>query len=69
MVSDDAAVSRGVYLEQLRERVGAALALRDEVAPESMENNACRMVFSEMADNLPGVVVDRYGDLGGLCSC
>ncbi len=62
MVSDDAAVSRGVYLEQLRERVVAGLALRDEIAPESAENDACRMVFSE-ADNLPGVVVDRYGDL------
>ena len=62
MVSDDAAVSRGVYLEQVRERVGAALALRDEVAPESMENNACRLVFSE-ADGLPGIVADRYNEL------
>ena len=40
----------------------AALALRDEVAPESMENDACRLIFSE-ADGLPGIVVDRYNDL------
>jgi 23S rRNA (cytosine1962-C5)-methyltransferase len=62
MVSAEAALSRDVYLEQLRERVVAALALRDEVAPVSPENNACRLVFSE-ADGLPGIVVDRYHDL------
>ncbi|MDQ2834156.1 MAG: class I SAM-dependent rRNA methyltransferase [Acidobacteriota bacterium] len=62
VVSGEAAVTRAVYLEQVRERVLAALALRDEVAPESMENDACRLVFSE-ADSLPGIVADRYGDL------
>jgi 23S rRNA (cytosine1962-C5)-methyltransferase len=62
MVSNEAAVSRGVYLEKVRERVAAALALRDEVAPESMENDACRLVFSE-ADGLPGIVADRYNKL------
>src|SRR5437762_2121069 len=40
----------------------AALDLRDEVAPASAENNACRLVFSE-ADGLPGIVADRYHDL------
>ena len=62
MVSAEAALTRGAYLEQVRERVVAALALRDEVAPESMENDACRLVFSE-ADSLPGIVADRYNDL------
>jgi 23S rRNA (cytosine1962-C5)-methyltransferase len=62
MVSAEAALTRDAYLEQMRERVVAALALRDEVAPESMENDACRMIFSE-ADELPGIVVDRYNDL------
>jgi 23S rRNA (cytosine1962-C5)-methyltransferase len=62
MVSVEASLSRGVYLEQVRERVVAALALRDEVAPESMENDACRLIFSE-ADGLPGIVVDRYNEL------
>jgi 23S rRNA (cytosine1962-C5)-methyltransferase len=62
MVSVEASLTRDVYLEQARERVVAALALRDEVAPESMENDACRLIFSE-ADGLPGIVADRYNDL------
>jgi 23S rRNA (cytosine1962-C5)-methyltransferase len=62
MVSAEAALSREAYLGQVRERVLAALALRDEVAPESVENNACRLVFSE-ADGLSGIVVDRYNEL------
>jgi 23S rRNA (cytosine1962-C5)-methyltransferase len=62
MVAAETALTRAAYLEQLRERVLAALALRDEVAPESMENDACRLIFSE-ADALPGIVADRYNDL------
>jgi 23S rRNA (cytosine1962-C5)-methyltransferase len=62
VVSSEVELSRERYLEQVRERVGAALALRDEVAPESMENDACRLIFSE-ADGLPGIVADRYNDL------
>ena len=62
MVSAEAALSRGAYLEQVRERVLAALALREEVAPASEENDACRLIFSE-ADGLPGIVADRYHDL------
>ena len=62
MVSSEAAVTRVAYLAQVRERVRAALALREELAPESMENDACRLIFSE-ADALPGIVADRYNDL------
>jgi 23S rRNA (cytosine1962-C5)-methyltransferase len=62
LVSAEAGLTRGAYLEQVRARAIAALALRDEVAPESMENDACRLVFSE-ADGLPGIVVDRYNEL------
>ncbi|HEY6412308.1 MAG TPA: class I SAM-dependent rRNA methyltransferase [Edaphobacter sp.] len=62
LVSSEAALSRGKYLEQVRERVVAALELREELAPKSMENDACRLVFSE-ADGLPGIVADRYNDL------
>jgi 23S rRNA (cytosine1962-C5)-methyltransferase len=62
MVSAETALTRGAYLEQVRERAVAALALRDDVAPESMENDACRLIFSE-ADGLPGIVADRYNDL------
>lgn len=62
MVSTETSLTRSGYLEQLRERIVAALVLRDEVAPESMENDACRLIFSE-ADGLPGIVADRYNDL------
>jgi 23S rRNA (cytosine1962-C5)-methyltransferase len=62
IVSNEAALARSSYLDQVRERVLAALALRDEVAPESMEDDACRLIFSE-ADGLPGIVTDRYNDL------
>ena len=63
MVSGEAGLSRG-GLSGLGAGagLGAALALRDEVAPASAENDACRLVFSE-ADGLPGIVVDRYHDL------
>ena len=62
MVSAEAGMGRAEYLEQVRERVMAALALRDEIAPESMEDDACRLIFSE-ADALPGIIADRYHDL------
>src|ERR1700739_2558399 len=62
MVSEGAGLNREAYLAQVRERIVAALALRDEVAPASAENDACRLVFSE-ADGLPGIVADRYCDL------
>ena len=62
MVSSEAALSRPAYLAQLQERVRAALALREELAPRSPGNNACRLIFSE-ADALPGIVADRYNDL------
>lgn len=62
MVSERAALSRAEYLEGVRERVVAALELRNELAPTSAENNACRLIFSE-ADYLPGIVADKYNGL------
>ncbi len=62
LVSPEAALSRSAYLAQLEERVAAALSLRDELAPQSPANNACRLIFSE-ADALPGIIADRYNDL------
>lgn len=62
LVSPETALTRAAYLAQLQERVTAALTLRDELAPQSPENNACRLIFSE-ADNLPGIIADRYNDL------
>ncbi len=62
MVSAEAAMTRAAYLDQVRQRVAAALALREGLAPESMEDDACRLIFSE-ADALPGIMADRYNDL------
>jgi 23S rRNA (cytosine1962-C5)-methyltransferase len=62
VVSAKAGITRAEYLAEVRMRVGVALELREELAPESAENNACRLIFSE-ADGLPGVVADRYNDL------
>jgi 23S rRNA (cytosine1962-C5)-methyltransferase len=62
MVAAEASLTREKYLASVKERLNAALTLRGELAPESMENDACRLVFSE-ADGLPGIVVDKYHDL------
>ncbi len=62
MVSATAGLSRADYLALVRERVGRALDLRAALAPVTAENNAHRLLFSE-ADELPGIVADRYNDL------
>jgi 23S rRNA (cytosine1962-C5)-methyltransferase len=65
MVSRQAGVGREEYLGEVRERVRAAIRLRQQVAAEAFsgdESNACRLAFSE-ADELPGIVMDRYGEL------
>ena len=62
MVSAEPSLTRTAYLEQLHERISAALALRNELAPTSATDNSYRLIFSE-ADNLPGIVADRYNDL------
>jgi len=62
IVSSEIALSRATYLAQLQQRAIDALHLRDEVAPASPDNNAYRLIFSE-ADNLPGIIADRYNDL------
>lgn len=62
LVSSEAALTRDAYLAQLQDRVRAALDLREEQAPDSAQNNASRLIFSE-ADDLPGIIADRYNDL------
>jgi len=62
IVSGEAAQTRPAYLQQVRMRIEAALTLREALAPESPENNASRLIFSE-ADALPGIIADRYNDL------
>ena len=62
MISRETGLSREAYLRELAERVDAALALRNEVAPATACGNGRRLLFSE-ADGLPGIVADQYGDL------
>ena len=55
-------LGRKGLLEVVRERVGAALRLREEIAACSDVIDSRRLIFSE-ADGLPGVVMDQYGSL------
>jgi len=59
--------TRGAFLALIRERLQRALALRaqllaDVSGAENLATDACRLVFSE-ADALPGIIIDRYGEL------
>jgi 23S rRNA (cytosine1962-C5)-methyltransferase len=62
MVSRTPALTREQYLAELRTRIDAALTLREALAPVTADDNAHRLIFSE-ADNLPGIIADRYHDL------
>lgn len=62
MISRDAVASREEFLELLRDRLRRAIAMRLDGLRDAARTNASRLVFSE-ADELPGIVVDRYGEL------
>jgi 23S rRNA (cytosine1962-C5)-methyltransferase len=62
LISRTPSITRAQYLTDLRTRIDAALQLRRELAPTTADNNAYRLIFSE-ADNLPGIIADRYNDL------
>jgi 23S rRNA (cytosine1962-C5)-methyltransferase len=53
-------VDNAHWLTLLAERLRVAVARRKPLLTK--ETNACRLVFSE-ADNLPGVIVDKYADI------
>jgi 23S rRNA (cytosine1962-C5)-methyltransferase len=55
-----AAISEAAWLDLLESRLRAAIARRLPLLDE--QNDACRLCFSE-ADELPGLVVDKYGEL------
>ena len=57
LVSRDLLLDDQHWLEVVEQRLRAAIALR-----RTMPTEACRLVFSE-ADELPGLVVDRYNRL------
>lgn len=54
------AVDEGAWLKLLEERLRKAIRRRASLLSET--TNACRLCFSE-ADELPGIVIDRYGPL------
>ncbi len=66
LVAREPAMERAAFLHLVRQRVSEALARRRVVAPLSdaagAETTAQRLIFSE-ADDLPGIVADRYGEL------
>jgi 23S rRNA (cytosine1962-C5)-methyltransferase len=62
ITSSEPGLTREAYLNDVGERLVSALKLRAELAPPSATDDSCRLVFAE-ADNLPGIVADRYNDL------
>jgi 23S rRNA (cytosine1962-C5)-methyltransferase len=62
LISRTPKLERKQYLDELRQRITTALSLRRELAPFSAEDNAHRLIFAE-ADNMPGIIADRYNDL------
>lgn len=53
-------VDEGTWLRLLEERLRKAIGRRASLLSDT--TNACRLCFSE-ADELPGIVIDRYGPL------
>ncbi len=62
MVSLELIGQRSEFLELVRHRLRRAVQMRLDGLQKLRGTNACRLVFGE-ADELPGIVADRYGDL------
>lgn len=62
MIAPKRLADRAEYLELLRERLRRAVRTRERLLANAPDTNACRLVFGE-ADELPGIVLDRYGEL------
>jgi 23S rRNA (cytosine1962-C5)-methyltransferase len=60
MVAPDPDLTHQAWLAVLDQRLRQAVHLRSGMLGEGTD--ACRLVFSE-ADQIPGLIVDRYGDL------
>jgi 23S rRNA (cytosine1962-C5)-methyltransferase len=60
LVTSEAHLTQEAWLKLLDQRLRQAIQLRHGMLDEGTD--ACRLVFSE-ADQLPGLIVDRYGDL------
>lgn len=62
LVSRELLATDNEWLALIETRLRRALALRVTMDGVTMGTEACRLVFSE-ADELPGLVIDRYGSL------
>ncbi|MHB8303882.1 MAG: class I SAM-dependent rRNA methyltransferase [Acidobacteriaceae bacterium] len=62
IISSEAIGERLEFLQLLRVRLRRALQMRLDAPGNGVDTNACRLVFGE-ADELPGIVLDRYGEL------
>jgi 23S rRNA (cytosine1962-C5)-methyltransferase len=60
LVSSDPVLTHPAWLALFDQRLRTAIQFRQGMLTE--DTDACRLVFSE-ADQLPGLIVDRYGDL------
>lgn len=61
LISREEIASEAEWLQILADRLRIAIEARRDVL-SGTDTNACRLIFSE-ADNLPGVIVDKYGDV------
>jgi len=62
IISREGIESRKGFLNLVQERLRGAIQLRMDWLRESADTDACRLAFGE-ADELPGIVIDRYGEL------
>ncbi len=62
MITPEPLASRDEFLNLLRRRLRHAVHMRLDPLQRNSGTNACRLVFGE-ADQLPGIVVDRYAEL------
>jgi 23S rRNA (cytosine1962-C5)-methyltransferase len=62
LLTPEVLTTREEFLHLLRTRLQRAIQMRLDWLAETSDTNACRLVFGE-ADELPGIVLDRYGEL------
>lgn len=62
MVSPEPLADRAAFLQLLQTRLVRAITLRQNWLANAPGTDGCHLVFAE-ADELPGIVIDRYADL------
>ena len=65
LISAEWLQSRAELFDLLSQRIHHAVAFRRELLARASGTTACRLIYSE-ADGLPGLIVDRYGDVLSL---